>query len=62
MNAATKAKMKYNKKTYDKAYLCMRKAHCKEFKEKCRKEGVSQAEVLRTGIREFMGWDEDMKF
>lgn len=58
MKAATKAKRKYNKANYGKSEVFLPKEKSKQFKEKCRREGISQSEVLRRGIREFMGWDD----
>lgn len=58
--SATRAKSKYNAKTYTKLYISMKKKPCEEFKAKCKERGVTYSEVLRIGIREFMGWDDDV--
>ena len=58
MKAATRAKIKYNKANYTKSEVCLRKEQSRQFKEKCRREGVTQAEVMRRGIWEFMGWSD----
>lgn len=60
MKAATKAKRKYNKANYGKSEVFLPKEQSRQFKEKCRREGISQGEVMRRGIREFMGWDDDV--
>lgn len=58
MKAATRAKRKYNKANYDRLTLYLRKEQSRQFKEKCRREGISQSEVMRTGIWDFIDWSD----
>ena len=48
---------RYNKKTYDMVSVRLPKETVTAFKEKCAAEGVSQAQVIKKAIIEYLGED-----
>ena len=54
---SVKAVDRYNKKTYDMISVRLPKETVTAFKEKCAAEGVSQAQVIKKAITEFLGDD-----
>ncbi len=51
---STKVKARYNKKTYIVVSAAIPKEKAIAFKEKCIREGVPQAQVLKKAIEEFL--------
>ena len=49
-----KVKEKYNQKVYGKLYFQMPKEMVQQFRDKCKRDGVSQAQVVREAIEEFL--------
>lgn len=47
-------KDRYNKKAYGSIYVLLPKDLVSEFKEKCKEEGISQAQVIREAIDRFL--------
>lgn len=48
-------KEKYNKRVYGRIYCLLPKELVTEFKQKCKKQGISQAQVIREAIERFLG-------
>ncbi len=51
---STAVKERYNKKAYDTVMAHIPKATAQAFKEKCKSEGVSQAQIIKKAIEEFL--------
>jgi predicted DNA-binding protein len=51
---STEVKARYNKKVYDSIAIRVPKDMAKEFKKKCLAEGVSQAQVIKKAIEDFI--------
>ena len=51
---STAVKAKYNKKTYDVIRASIPKELAAAFKEKCAAEGISQAQIIKKAIEEFL--------
>ena len=51
-------KTRYNAKTYTQIGVSVRKELAAKFKEKCEKEGVSQASILKKAIEDYVGETE----
>ena len=47
-------KRRYNAKTYGTITLCLPKAMVEEFKAKCVREGISQAQIVREAVEAFL--------
>jgi peroxiredoxin len=47
-------KNRYNAKTYDRVIACVPKDLAAAFKAKCVAEGVSQAQIVKKAIEEFL--------
>lgn len=45
---------KYKKKTYTRIGADIPKATATAFKEKCKKEGISQSQIIKKAIEEFI--------
>ncbi len=45
---------RYNKKTYDSISIRIPKEMAAAFKEKCSTDGVSQAQILKNAIQEYL--------
>ena len=48
-------KNRYNAKVYDGITVKLRKDLVKAFKEKCAAEGISQAQVIKKAVLEYLG-------
>lgn len=51
---STAAKMRYNKKAYDRLYISVPKQLAQDFKAKCAADGISQAQVIKKAIEEYL--------
>lgn len=51
---STEVKNRYLKKAYDQIIIRVPKDNASAFKEKCKAEGISQAEILKDAINEFL--------
>lgn len=51
---STKVKRRYNEKTYGRIGISLPKELVNRFKEKCQERNISQAEVLKQAIIEFL--------
>lgn len=51
---STAVKMRYNRKTYEDVRAALPKKLARNFKQKCASEGVSQAQVIRHAIEDFL--------
>lgn len=51
---STEVKNRYLKKAYDQIIIRVPKDTASAFKEKCKAEGISQAEILKDAINEFL--------
>lgn len=51
---STEVKTRYNKKTYDIIAVRVPKETAEAFKAKCAAEGISQAQVIKKAIEEFL--------
>ncbi len=47
-------KNRYNAKAYERITVCVPKELGEAFKEKCAAEGISQAQILKKAIEEYM--------
>ena len=47
-------KNRYNAKTYGRITACVPKELAESFKEKCANEGISQAQIIKRAIEEFL--------
>lgn len=47
-------KQRYNDKTYTKIFVSVPKELAAEFKEKCADEGISQAQIFKKAIEDFL--------
>lgn len=47
-------KKRYNEKVYGRIAVDLPKQLVQDFKEKCKAEGISQAEVIRTAIERWL--------
>lgn len=52
---STEVKRRYNNKVYAKVQAELPKELVEKFKEKCKAENISQAQVLREAIEKFLG-------
>lgn len=53
-STSTAVKARYNNKVYSQLAFKLPKELVKSFKEKCANEGVSQAQVIKRAIEEFL--------
>lgn len=53
-HTSTEVKRRYNEKVYSRITFSAPKDLVAEFKEKCAKAGVSQAQVLKDAMQEFI--------
>ena len=51
---SAEVKNRYNAKVYDRVTVCVPKEMAKAFKEKCLSCGISQAEIVKKAISEFL--------
>lgn len=51
---STAVKHKYNEKTYTVISVSVPKGKAAAFKEKCRAEGIPQAQIIKTAIEKFL--------
>lgn len=51
---STEVKTRYNKKTYDVISVRIQKEVVAAFKEKCAAEGVSQAQIVKKAVEDFL--------
>ena len=51
---STDVKRRYNEKTYERIYLQVPKELGERFKEKCNNEGISQAQILKQAIIDYI--------
>ena len=51
---STEVKTRYHKKVYDQIAFRVPKELAEAFKEKCASEGVSQAQIFKKAIEEFL--------
>ncbi len=51
---SSEVKNRYNAKVYDRVTVCVPKDIAKAFKEKCKACGVSQAEIIKNAIDNFL--------
>lgn len=51
---STEVKTRYNKKTYDVISVRIQKEVVAAFKEKCAAEGVSQAQIVKRAVEDFL--------
>lgn len=51
---STEVKRRYNEKTYTKIFASVPKDLAAAFKEKCASEGVSQAQIIKKAIEDFL--------
>lgn len=51
---STAVKARYNNKVYDKITISVPKDLATQFKEKCTTEGISQAQILKKAMEEFI--------
>lgn len=51
---STAVKARYNKKNYDVIRASIPKELAEAFKEKCAAEGISQAQIIKNAIEEFL--------
>lgn len=51
---STAVKQRYNEKTYTRVVACIPKATAAAFKEKCAADGISQAQIIKKAIDEFL--------
>lgn len=54
MDKKKSAIQRYNEKTYTKLAIAVEKPRLKEFREKCKKENISQRSVIIKAIDEFL--------
>lgn len=47
-------KRRYNAKTYGTITVCLPKAMVEDFKAKCVREGISQAQIVRGAVEAFL--------
>lgn len=53
-HTSTEVKRRYNEKVYSRITFSAPKDLVAEFKEKCSKAGVSQAQILKDAMQEFI--------
>lgn len=53
-HTSTEVKARYNKKTYTQIVCNLPKEQAVAFKEKCVKEGIPQAQVIKAAIERFL--------
>jgi hypothetical protein len=53
-HTSTAVKARYNAKTYDKISCAVPKATAAAFKEKCAREGISQASIIKQAINDYL--------
>jgi len=51
---STAVKRRYNDKVYTRIAVSVPKAMAAEFKQKCKNDGISQAQVIKKAIDEFL--------
>lgn len=54
-HTSTAVKQRYNNKVYSTVKAQLPKDLVARFKEKCKAEGISQAQVVKKAIEEFLG-------
>lgn len=54
-HTSTAVKQRYNEKVYSVVSVKLPKDLVAQFKEKCKVEGVSQAQIVKKAIEEFLG-------
>ena len=54
-STSTAAKMRYNNKVYDQLAFKLPKDMVRQFKEKCAREGIPQAQIIKSAIERFLG-------
>ena len=54
-HTSTAVKQRYNEKVYSVVSVKLPKGLVAQFKEKCKVEGVSQAQIVKKAIEEFLG-------
>lgn len=54
-HTSSEVKRRYNQKTYGAVSVQLPKDLVARFKEKCKAEGVSQAQIVKKAIEEFLG-------
>jgi hypothetical protein len=52
---STEVKNRWNAEHYTRLTVSMPKEDGEAFKEKCKREGISQAEVLKEAVYQFLG-------
>lgn len=57
-NTSTEAKRRYNEKAYSQIRAAVPKDLAEDFKEKCDAAGISQASVIKSAIKQFLGRPE----
>lgn len=53
-HTSTEVKRRYNEKTYSPIHVNLPKDLVAAFKEKCKAEGISQAQVIKKAIEDFL--------
>lgn len=53
-HTSTAVKSRYNKKVYNRITVSVPKEQAETFKAKCTAEGISQAQVIKRAIEEFI--------
>lgn len=53
-HTSTAVKNRYNKKTYDRINISLPKAMSAAFKSKCAELGVSQTQIIKKAIEDFL--------
>lgn len=54
-HTSSEVKRRYNDKVYSTVHAQLPKDLVARFKEKCKAEGISQAQVVKKAIEEFLG-------
>ena len=53
-NTSSAVKMRYNRKTYEDVRAALPKELARDFKKKCKADGVPQAQVIKRAVEEFL--------
>lgn len=53
-HTSSAVKMRYNKKTYDRITLEVRKEVAEKYKAKCKEKGITYSEPLHNAIKAFL--------
>ena len=51
---STAAKQRYNEKTYARIGVSVPKATAEAFKEKCKTDGIPQAQIIKKAIEQYL--------